>query len=181
MEAIKSKSIDNQFLLFATVVLATFTANMLIGRGFDLSALSIDCSLVTLKGELLSDFVFIVIKRIKQLFVIALLLKCFNPELIIKLLFTITGVVFGLFITVQIYYYGPQGIIIFLLCLLPHYLVYIFLIKNLYDFNMYYKNEKLFVRFLTVIIILLGIGLVLEGFFSKFFLTKYYQYIVMHL
>lgn len=180
METIKSKGIDNCFLLFATVILAAFTVNMLISRGFDLSSLTLDCNTDTFKGELLPDFVYISIKRIKQLFIIGLLLKCFNPDIIVRLLWTITGVVFGLLITVQVFYYGSQGMLFLLLCLLPHYPVYIFLIKNLYDFNIYCKNDKLLMRFFTLVLLLLGIGLILECFFSKFFLIKYYQYIVMH-
>lgn len=181
---IVSKYKNNELLLFVvSVILASFAYNLYIlnNNSYSINDLLIKLSDIGKNNKFGSIAPYVLLKRVKQAIIIFLLFKTFNPETIIDLLIIAFGVFTGMMITGQVYLNGIYGMFVYVLSLLPHYPVYIYLIKNLYNLNNLSSHDKEFWGYFLFSISILGIGVVCESYFSIFFLKEFYQHIVMHL
>lgn len=166
-----------------TIVISSMLINILLKLNINLDYMSIDIfSITSITNENnISIFAYLFLKRLKQLFIIYLLAKVINPEvlqngIIIALIF-----MFGAFVSVQTYYYGFVGIVIFLACIFPQYIIYVLLIKYLCKNS---KKEisikKNYIYYINITLLLL-LGVVLEQFFLIFFWGEVQQYIVLRI
>lgn len=168
-------------LLLMTVVFASVIINLFIRTGLDFSYLGL---LPEQLGELselsiTSSLVYVFLKRLKHCLIIFVLMRVLKPDFVYSAVIILLSGMLGVLLTIQTYYGGISGVFLLLLYILPHYIVYIILIHYMYDQYTFASNEAGKFKFFVTVLLLLAIGVLCEGFFSRFFLTKYYQYIVM--
>lgn len=170
---------ERRVILLVTIFLSSFLINLFIRRGLDFEYLTLSAYDMrdVLSSRMAPSIIYIVFKRAKQLAIIWMLMKVLKTEYVYNTLLVIMSGMFGIMATVQSYYLGMNGMMILLIFLLPHYIVYILIIKLLYDYYGGSGYEK--TKILILFAILFSIGVMCEGFFSRFFLFKYYQYIVL--
>lgn len=168
-------------MFIISVILSSLAINLFILKGHTYLCTDLFTSdLVYGNGEGTNDILtYIAFKRLKQIFIIFILFRTFRPKLILEIIAVCFGIFWGMIITNQIYICGFTGIIILLLCFLPHYPVYILLIKNIYNFNICSPPSRHLYRYILLFICIFSIGVVCESFFSRFFLKQFYQYVVM--
>ncbi len=185
-------------VLITAIFLSSFLMNMFIKKGLDFEYLTLSIYDIRdiLSSKLMPLIMYIIFKRGKQIIVIWLLMKVIKPEYVYNTLLVVCSGMFGIMATVQSYYFGLGGMTILLLFLLPHYIVYALIVKLLYDYyggkgyekshsSSEYFNDNIKgvigekTKVLTLFVILFAIGVMCEGFFSRFFLFKYYQYMVL--
>lgn len=169
------------YLFVLCVILSSFIINVFIKRDFSYFKESI----ITVNNPIIStrefsDFsYYIILKRLKQFFVIFLLFKTFRPQFIINILIVILGVFFGMAITNQIYLFGLKGIMVLVLCFIPHFPIYFFLVRALYNISQNKNDIKIIKWNFFCVMCFFALGVVFEIYFSRFFLYKIYQHIVM--
>ncbi len=169
------------YLFAISVVLASLAVNLFILKGYN--HLRIDLLLEGMKGVSTRGagdiFSYIVIKRLKQLFLVYVLLKTFKPEIILSVMSVLFGVFWGMMISNQVYQNGFMGAILLVLCFIPHFPVYILVIKNITStIQNKYRDKYLIMSILTIMFIF-AIGIVCECYFSRIFLKEFYQHMVM--
>lgn len=167
-------------MLFGIVIFFSLIINLFISSGYDFSYLCMypaDTNYIKINSDI-SAFIYVLIKRIKQCFLFFLLMKVINQVIIYNgFLMLVSGFV-GIMLTVQSYYCGFDGIALLLLYMLPQYIIYYIVVKNLYEFSYINRQNECWIRYIVLILILLLIGTLCESFFLRFFLMKYYQYMV---
>jgi len=87
----------------------------------------------------------------------------------------------GAYMSVQTYYFGFMGIVIFLACIFPQYIIYVFLIKYLcknISKETISKNKSIYYINITLLLLL---GVVIEEIFLIFFWGEIQQYIVLQI
>ncbi len=191
----KIRQEERSVILLTSLVLSVFLINIFIRRGLDFEYLKLSIYDIeqSLNLNIVSLIFYVFIKRGKQFIVIWLLMKTIKPDLVYNIILIVLCGMYGVMSTVQSYYIGFQGIITFIIYMLPHYIIYIFMIKLLHDYYSGYRqsknlssdggamdeimNEKTKVTALFIILFVMGV--VSEGFFSRFFLLQYYQYMVL--
>ncbi|MCM1288144.1 MAG: hypothetical protein NC240_07510 [Clostridium sp.] len=166
-------------LLLVTIFLSSFLINLFIRRGLSFEYLTLSAYDMrdVLSSRMAPSIIYIIFKRGKQLAIIWMLMKVLKTEYVYNTLLVIMSGMFGIMATVQCYYLGLNGMLTLLIFLLPHYIVYFLIIKFLYDYYGGGGYEK--TKILILFAILFSIGVMCEGFFSRFFLFKYYQYMVL--
>ena len=180
MGEIKKSKNKNFLMFFAVIIFFSIIINLFIRSGYDFSYLGIypaDINISHSKSWI-PTFVYVLVKRIKQCFIIFLLMKVINSSIIYNGFLMLLSAFVGIMLTVQTYYYGFAGIVLLLIYMLPQYIVYIVILKNLYEFSFIKRSHECWIRYIMFILLLLLIGVLCESFFLKFFLTKYYQYMV---
>ena len=166
-----------------TAVIASILINVLLKLDIELDYMSIDIySIAAISNEKsITIFGYILLKRLKQLFIIYLLAKVINPSIlqhgiIIALIFLL-----GAYMSVQTYYFGFMGIVIFLACIFPQYIIYVFLIKYLCKNISKESINKIKSIYYINITLLLLLGVVFEEIFLIFFWGELQQYIVLQI
>lgn len=123
---------------------------------------------------------YVFLQRVKQVIVVYLLYKVFPAKAVFSIGMSVLLFLFGFAISCQMFYLGISGVWFLLLCLFPHYLIYIVML--------YYlaveirrvgedKNKKRMV--MLVLIMTFLVGIVSESVLSKIFLKNFLQYIGM--
>ncbi len=177
--------IDKNYRLYSlfvmTLIFASLIINLFIKNGMDFNYMLLDIGDISYieKQEVASSVMYVILKRLKHIVIILLLIKAFKIERVYKGFLVLGGVIFGVMTSIQIYYLGLTGMITFLLYILPHYLVYFYGLNYVYKLKKIsgYTEEKIKNMILVSIIFLIGI--ISECIFSRFFLIKFYQYMVM--
>ncbi|MCM1273017.1 MAG: hypothetical protein NC225_12065 [Clostridium sp.] len=191
----KIRQEERSVILLTSLVLSVFLINIFIRRGLDFEYLKLSIYDIeqSLNLNIVSLIFYVFVKRGKQFIIIWLLMKAIKPDLVYNIFLIVLCGMYGVMSTVQSYYIGFQGIITFIIYMLPHYIIYIFMVKLLYDYYSGYRqsknaslnggamdeimNEK--AKVIALFIILFVMGVISEGFFSRFFLLQYYQYMVL--
>ena len=162
------------------ILLASFLINILIRLGYDFEYMDLTIyNLDTLDEVSYANTVlYVLLKRLKQCILIIVFMKLFNADLVYNLLVISLGFVFGILSTAQTYYNGFIGVVELVICIFPHYIIYLMLIYMLRKhFNSYvgegFQGGKIMFSW-----VLLMAGVICEGFFLRFFLKYFYQYIV---
>ncbi|MDE6023855.1 MAG: stage II sporulation protein M [Lachnospiraceae bacterium] len=191
----KIRQEERSVLLLTSLILSVFLINIFIRRGFDFEYLKLSIYDIeqSLNLNIVSLIFYVFLKRGKQFIVIWLLMKVIKPDLVYNIILIVLCGMYGVMSTVQSYYIGFQGIITFIIYMLPHYIIYIFMIKLLHDYYAGYRQSKNVMsdagamdeimsekaKVTALFIILFAMGVISEGFFSRFFLLQYYQYMVL--
>lgn len=168
-------------IFLMSVVFASVVINLFIKSGMDFSYLSLSFEqLEVMTGTtMISSIVYIFLKRIKHCLILFVLMRVLKPDFVYNAVVILLSGMLGVLLTVQTYYGGISGVFLLILYLIPHYFVYMMLVQYMYEHYTYTSNDTGKLKFLVTIMLLLGIGVLCEGFFSRFFLIKYYQYIVI--
>lgn len=173
---------SNLTMLFvASALLAAFAYNLFILNEADYNLNDIMNKLGGLGGNVnaWSVLPYILFKRLKQALIICILLRAFKQELVIDVMIIAFGVFLGMMITAQTYLHGLNGFVLFVLCFIPHFPIYIFLIRILYNLNNSSYHDKQFWGYFFMSISVFLIGVICEAFFSIFFLKGFYQHLVL--
>lgn len=168
----------NYLMILFTIAASSFVINMLIRGGLSLEFIAVNNYDIKLMHEtdIRIRLLEVSFARLKQLVIIIFLMHFFDCTKVYGMLSVILGIGIGVFLSVQCCYMGIQGMNIFLLSVLPHYIFYVLIIKALYNEIKWKKSKRIYV-FLFVTMMFLA-GLACEVFFSEIFLYKYFQYIV---
>lgn len=169
-------------ILIISVVFASFIINLFIRNGLDFNYLSLSVDEVKLMSEAsyMSMMLYILLKRLKHVLLVLILMKILKPDFVYNSIIIILSGMLGILLTVQTYYDGITGVFLLILYIFPHYIVYVILINYIYEHYVGGLGEIGKLKFLMVTVMLLMIGVLCEGFFSRFFLDKFYQYMVIH-
>lgn len=168
-------------ILLMTVVFASVIINLFIRAGLDFSYLSLSVEQLGELSELsiMTSLVYVFLKRLKHCFIVFVLMRVLKPEFVYNAVVILLSGMLGVLMTTQTYYGGISGVFLLMLYILPHYIVYMMLVHYMYEQHTFASNDAVKLKFFVTVLLLLAIGVLCEGFFSKFFLMKYYQYIVM--
>lgn len=169
-------------ILLISVVFASFIINLFIRNGLDFNYLSLSVDEIKLMSDAsyISMMLYILIKRMKHVLLVLILMKVLKPDFVYNSILILLSVMLGILLTVQTYYVGIAGVFLLILYIIPHYIVYVMLINYIYEHYMGGLVDIGKLRFWMVTVLLLMIGVLCEGFFSRFFLDKFYQYMVIH-
>lgn len=173
----------NEIKLFVvSALLSAFAFNLFLMTDISYELNDIMSKICCLKSGITNrDIIpYVLFKRLKQIFVIYIMLRAFKAETVIDVLIIGFGVFLGMSITAQTYLNGFWGLVVLIVSFVPHYPIYFYLIKNLYNLNRCVIKDKAFWGYFFMSISILGIGIVCECFFSTFFLKQIYQYMVMN-
>ena len=181
MSRIRCLDVDRSALLVVMVVFASIIINLFIKGGYDFEYLILSTENMLLEDTYISSLIYVLITRIKQLFIIILCIKVFGSNMIKNSISIIICFLFGMLSTVQSYYFGFVGIIEIIIYMFPHYLIYYILIGEMCKIGKSHAGNKIPIGKKCLIFILFLVGIVFEGIFSRFFLEKFYQYIVSRL
>ncbi len=178
MYEIKLNSIYIWSLISAVVVCIMF--NLFIKNEIDYSYMILDIydvknMVIQEKGVVVST---IIMNRIKQLFILLLLMKAFGGKQIYNMVMIILGGVFGFVMSVQIYYLGLPGVLIILAYIFPHYLFYILAMVYENTTGLFEMVSKDNIKKIFIFIMIFSIGMFFECLFMTFFLKNFYQYMV---
>ncbi len=122
-------------------------------------------------------FFYVLIQRAKQLILIYLLYKAIPGQVIFRTIMTGLLFLFGFVLSCQMYYLGMRGIIWLLLCLLPHYLIYMWLLYHLYRYKEPSHERKKIVLYIGLSAAYFIAGVLTESVVSRIFLKNFLQYI----
>lgn len=168
-------------ILIIAVVFASFIINLFIksGLNFEYLCLQVEEIKVISDSSYLSLMLYVLIKRIKQAVLVVILMRVIKPDIVYNAIIVLLSGMLGILLTVQTYYAGIAGVFLLILYIIPHYIVYIILIKYIYDHYLGNLVDIGKTKFFLITILLLLIGVLCEGVFSRFFLNKFYQYMVI--
>ena len=147
--------------------------NIIIKRGysFDYLMFTIEDIKRVLSLPIVSSFLILLFKRIKQVLLIIILMKLIKPDLLYHAIIVLLGALYGMMMSVQTNYGGIYYAGIFIISILPHYIIYFLCIDLIYKFykgRVFNKNK---VRFISVIVMLTVCGVFLEENFLRIFLS----------
>ena len=166
---------NNTSILIAisSVFFTSLTVNILMKTGtvFDYMAFSIMDIYRGLSVSFLSGFVFILLRRLKQTVIILIFMKLFKPELIYDFLILLLGMFYGFMMSVQTYSGGIREVGVFLISIFPHYILYLFVINFIYRYYSGKIINKNKLKFITILLITIIIGVIFEENFLKIFLS----------
>ena len=183
MVGIKDENIDKTTIFVISVLLASLAINLFIRCGFDFEYLQLTSSGYSCISSVsyATSVLYILVKRLKQFVLIIIFMKIFNTELVYNCLTISLSFIFGIFVTIQTYYSGLSGVIELLLYLLPHYIFYLILFCLVYKHYKNWTKDNFQPSKIMFFLVLFCAGVICEGFFSRFFLDTFYQYIVINL
>jgi len=168
-------------LVFLSVIFVSLIINICIRKDFDFSYLVIsqeDMYSIIIR-EKREVFAYVLMKRLKQLFVVLILMKAFGVLRLYNIIVTILSGAAGLLLSVQIYYLGIEGVIILIFYILPHYIFYCVAIYYCQRVKLFSCNNGEDIKNLIGIVLIFVAGMVVEGIFMTNFLKFFYQHMVM--
>lgn len=122
---------------------------------------------------------YVVFQRVKQIVILYLLYKVFPPGIVFSICMSGLMFLLGASVSLQMYYEGISGVWFLLLCLLPHYLIYLVVMFYMAVWmrkeNYESKEKKIVVLFFLMLAF--AIGILSESILSKIFLKNFLQYI----
>lgn len=165
-------------IIAIAVFAASIVTNILVGSGFEFEYLYLPGELipVRLTDNVWNTFFIVFFQRLRQLVIIYLFMKVFEPEKIYALLAVMLGSLYGLLACTQSYYGGLDGLALICLYVFPHYIIYMALIgwcSRAINQSGIQRGKKIF-----VVLVGLVAGVVCECFISRFFLIQFYQHMV---
>ena len=168
----KLQSYTSLLMALCAIFFSSVFINILIRMGFAFDYLAFDLSDLIGGTEVpyLTSFIFILFKRLKQAFLIAVLMKLFKPSYIYHVIILGLGFFYGLMMSVQTFAGGIREVGVFLLGIFPHYVIYILAVDMMYKFYSGKIFNRSFLKFITVLLIMLVLGVIFEGNFLKIFL-----------
>lgn len=123
---------------------------------------------------------YVLLQRTKQVAVVYLLYKVFPPKAVFSIGMSALLFLFGFVISCQMFYLGLSGVWFLLLCLFPHYLIYLGMLYYLAAEARKVGEDKNKKRMAAMILILtFFVGILSESILSKIFLKNFLQYIGM--
>ncbi len=116
--------------------------------------------------------------KLKQLFLLFLLMKAFGGKQIYNMVMILLGGVFGFVISAQIYYLGLTGVLIILAYIFPHYIFYILAMVYENSTGLFEMVTKDNIKKIFIFTMIFAVGVFFECLFMTFFLKNFYQYMV---
>lgn len=121
---------------------------------------------------------YVLLQRTKQIVVVYLLYKVFPPRAVFSVGMSALLFLFGFVVSCQMFYLGLRGVWFLLLCLFPHYLIYLGMLYYLAAKVCKVGEDKNKKRMAVLILIMMFfVGIVSESILSKIFLNNFLQYI----
>lgn len=170
------------FFYLCMVLTGCILANIILRCDRDMQAFTVP---FVESGKLLSTsirqtVVYVLIQRVKQVVVVYLLYKIFPPKHVFSIGVSILLFLFGFVVSCQMFYLGLAGVWFLLLCLFPHYLIYIGLLYYLsVEVRKVAEDRRKKGMVLLIVMAVLLAGILCESIFSKIFLKNFLQYIGM--
>ena len=169
----KVQNYSELLISVAAIFFSSLIINIIIKKGysFDYLIFSIEDIKRVLSLPIVSSFFILLFKRIKQVLLIIIIMKFTKPDLSYHVIIILLGVLYGMMMSVQANYGGIYYAGIFIVSILPHYIIYflcIDLIYKVYKGRVFNKNK---VRFISVIVMLTVCGVFLEENFLRIFLS----------
>lgn len=169
----------NLIFVMCAILFSSLIINLFLRRNADFGYLNLSVYDTAKTAQTnLSVLLYVFIKRAEQFVIAFALMKLLRPDVVYRFILVLLGMMFGTMSTIQTYYDGFSGVILLLLYLLPHYVVYLLLLNRTSVFLTYGKGDGKKLRFFAFALALLLLGTILEGILSRFFLYKFYQYMV---
>lgn len=168
-------------LILLSVVFVSVIFNLFVKKEYDFSYLVIgseDMYSIILR-EKKDVLTYILLKRMKQLFVVLILIKAFGIQRIYNSLIVVLSGISGLLISVQMYYLGFKGVTLLLIYILPHYLIYCVALYYCNKLKLFSVNNEDNIKNLIGVMVIFVAGMVIEGVFMTNFLNFFYQHMVM--
>lgn len=120
------------------------------------------------------------LERAKQFVVVYLLYKVFHPKTVFSIGLSLLLFLFGFSLSCQMFYLGLQGVWFLMICLFPHFLIYIIALYYLaMEIHRIGEDKHKREVVMGVLIIMFVVGVLTESILSKFFLKNFLQYIGM--
>ncbi len=170
---VKVHNYSELLIAIASIFFSSLIINVIIKRGysFDYLIFTIEDIKRTLSLPIVSSCLILFLKRIKQVLLIIILMKFIKPDFLYRAIIALLGVLYGTLMSVQancggIYYAG-----IFIISILPHYIIYFMCIDLIYKFYMGRVFNKNKVQFISIIVMLTICGVLLEENFLRIFLS----------
>lgn len=169
------KKLQNYNKLFTSMIFVFFSSliiNILLKKGisFDCLVFTVEDIKNAMKLPVLSSFIVLSLKRIKQMAIIIVLMKLFKPEYVYNFLIVLASVVYGIIMSVQAYSGGIAYVGAFIVGIFPHYLIYFICVKLIYDFYIGRTFNKNKIKFALAVFMLTMFGVFFEENFLRFFL-----------
>ena len=169
----KVQNYSELLISVAAIFFSSLIINIIIKKGysFDYLIFSIEDIKRVLSLPIVSSFFILLFKRIKQVLLIIIIMKFIKPDLSYHVIIILLGVLYGMMMSVQANYGGIYYAGIFIVSILPHYIIYFLCIDLIYKFykgRVFNKNK---VRFISVIVMLTVCGVFLEENFLRIFLS----------
>lgn len=176
----ESEKIKNTIVYFLIIVLSgCVLANVMIRCRQDVSMFYLPFSdyagVEALPAR--QTFFYVLLQRAKQLLIVYLLYKVFPGQFVFRTIMTCLLFFFGFVVSCQMYYLGMQGIIWLMLCLFPHYLIYMWLLYHLYRYQDIGGTNRQSLLYFGLTAAYFLIGVMAESIVSRIFLKNFLQYI----
>lgn len=177
MEMRKKTDAINIMIFIAAIIVSVFAVNFMLRQNKDFAYLNLSVyNLSFLNDYNVSTAIFIFLKRLKQFILIYALMRLLKNEIVLYVIIAFLGLMYGALSSIQVYYDGFFGALLLIFYLLPHYILYIFLLIKTSKFISYGSGERKYIKFFLFAGIILCIGVCMEIVVSRFFLIHFYQY-----
>lgn len=176
----RDKGLQNSLAMFvAFAVIGSAVSNILLQMGKNLQGMTIPfiAEEQLVHVEMQSAFIHVLFRRVKQFGVLYLLYRVCPPKITMRVISNAAVFFFGIILSCQLYYFGLKGIFWLVICLLPHFLIYIFLFYHLSLYDIWKQRDKSFAIFWLLSITYLLTGVLSECMISRFFIKIFLQYI----
>ena len=169
------KKLQNYNKLFISMIYVFFSSliiNILLKKGisFDCLVFTVEDIKNAMKLPVLSSFIVLSLKRIKQMAIIIVLMKLFKPEYVHNVLMALMGIIYGIIMSVQAYTGGIAYVGAFIVSIFPQYIIYFLCIESIYNFYIGRSFNKNKIKFVLSIFMLTMFGAFFEENFLRFFL-----------
>lgn len=170
------------FFYLCMVLTGCILANIILRCDRNLQAFTLPLieSSKLLSISIRQTVVYVSMQRAKQIIVVYLLYKIFPPKHVFAIGVSVLLLLFGFAVSCQMFYLGLAGVWFLLLCLFPHYLIYIGLLYYLsVEVRKGSEDRRKKGMVLLIVLAILLTGILCESIFSKIFLKNFLQYIGM--
>lgn len=165
-------------LAIVSVIFSCITINLFMRRQVDFGYLNLSVYDISFRAKTETTvLIYIFLKRLEQYIVIFALMRLLKTDVVYHGVIILLGMMFGVLCSVQTYYDGVKGVALLLLYLLPHYIIYLYLLYVAKRF-LSFPDKRKYLRFFLFAAFILLLGVLSEGIISRFFLNKFYQYMV---
>ena len=170
-----TNKIQNYTSLLIAVCSIFFTSliiNILIKAGitFDYMTFSLSDIYKGLSVSYLPAFAFILLRRLKQVIIILLFMRLFKPDLVYHFIIFLLSAFYGFMMSIQTFSGGIREVGVFLISIFPHYLIYLFALNFIHKYYTGRVLNKDKLKFITILLIIIIIGVIFEENFLRFFL-----------
>lgn len=169
------------FYYICIVLVGCILANILLrcDRNLQGFTLAFADSQQLIRVSLKETFLYVLLQRTKQLVVIYLLYKVLPTKYTRVVIVSFLFLFFGFILSCQMYYMGMHGVWYLLLCLFPHYFIYLWMLYFLPFWKIKSEDGNTVAVKICVTLAIFLIAIFLESFVSKIFLKNFLQYMGM--